>query len=348
MFQRIFVPLDGSKRAERAIPVAARIARNSGGSITLLRVITSSFEFVGYPMEPPNLIQEALQAELIVATDYLAEIAGSKQLEGIATKTEVRTGITALTILSAADEQESDLIVMCSHGYTGLKRWMLGSVAQKVARHSQAPVFILREDGPIAAGLHPDPTCPIRALVPLDGSVLALAAIAPAASLVTALAAPAQRALHLTRVVNVPYTLNTAGNQVPLDPILREQMLSKAKTYLRTVTGNLRNDPIADLKPLITWSVADNADVAEALIRVAENGEDAEGSGIPGGCDLIAMATHGRSGLQLWTMGSITERVLEGTRLPVLVVRPQEGETKQKVHWREAVETEIKSWVGVL
>jgi nucleotide-binding universal stress UspA family protein len=348
MFQRILVPLDGSKRAERAIPVAARIARASGGSITFLRVVTSSIEFVGYPMESPTLVQEALETELIVATEYLAGIARSKQLEGIATKTDVRTGITALTILSAADEQDSDLIVMCSHGYTGLKRWMLGSVAQKVARHSQAPVFILREDGPIPAGLHPDPTCPIRALVPLDGSALAMVAVATAASLVTALAAPTPRALHLTRVINVPHTVGTAGNQVPFDPILREQMLSRAKRYLRTVTNNLRNGPIGDLKPTITWSVADSTDVAEALIRVAENGEDVEGAGIFGGCDLIAMATHGRSGLQLWTMGSITERVLEGTRLPVLVVRPQEAEIKQKVNGREASEIELKSWVGVL
>ena len=62
------------------------------------------------------------------------------------------------------------------------------------------------------------------------------------------------------------------------------------------------------------------------IIGVAENGEDAEGAGVFGGCDIIALATHGREGLQHWVMGSITERVLNGTRLPLLVVRPQLSE----------------------
>ena len=64
-------------------------------------------------------------------------------------------------------------------------------------------------------------------------------------------------------------------------------------------------------------------DPAAAIIREAENGEDAEGAGVCGGCDLIALSTHGRKGLQRFAMGSVTERVLSGTRLPVVVVRPQ-------------------------
>jgi nucleotide-binding universal stress UspA family protein len=325
MFQRILVPLDGSERAERAIPVAARIARATGGSIVLLRVVNPSAEFAGYLTESPTLIQEVLETDIANAIEYLAKVATSAELEGIGTKTEVLTGMAALTILSAAESQDSDLIVMCSHGYTGLKRWMFGSVAQKVAHYSTVPVFILRDDGPVPAGPHPDPTRPLRALVPLDGSVLAKAALRPAASLIAALSAPAQGALHLVRVVNVPYSAGIFGKQTEIDPALREQALHKAKTYLRSIKDHLRDDPIARLNLSITWSVAYDTDVAETLVRVAENGEDAEGAGIPGGCDLIAIATQGRGGLQRWAMGSVTERVLDSTKLPILVVRPQEN-----------------------
>jgi len=72
---------------------------------------------------------------------------------------------------------------------------------------------------------------------------------------------------------------------------------------------------------------------------VAENGEDAEGSGAFGGCDVIAMATHGRGGLQRWAMGSVTERVLQGTKLPLLIVRAQNKTSESEVNEEEAMIT---------
>ena len=72
--------------------------------------------------------------------------------------------------------------------------------------------------------------------------------------------------------------------------------------------------------------VALDDDTAGTILHVAEDGEDAEGAGVPGRCDLIAMATHGHSGFQHWVLGSVTERVLGATRLPLLIVRPPETE----------------------
>ena len=72
----------------------------------------------------------------------------------------------------------------------------------------------------------------------------------------------------------------------------------------------------------VVCSVAEGKDVAEALIRIAERGEAVESTGLLGGCDLLVMATHGRSGLQRWVMGSVTERVLGATKLPLLIVHP--------------------------
>jgi nucleotide-binding universal stress UspA family protein len=114
-------------------------------------------------------------------------------------------------------------------------------------------------------------------------------------------------------------------------------LLDKAKSYLSSTLDHLREGlvapAVADLKLTLTWSVAVESDVASALIRLAENGEDAEGSGVFGGCDLIVMATHGSGGFQRWAMGSITERVLHATRLPLLIIRPQDLMEKSNVAW---------------
>lgn len=322
MFKRILVPLDGSKRAERALPVAVRIVRATGGSLVLLRVVNPQIEYGGYLTQPVVLSTlNGVETGGIEATQYLAEVAQSDVLAGIETKREVFYGASAATILSVAAEHGIDAIVLCSHGDTGFKRWVLGSVAQKVACHSPMPVLVLREGGTAPIGPHPNAEQPLRILVPLDGSPMSEAALEPAAHLIAALAGPGRGALHLLRVV-VPSTGGHLKSQTHISAM--EEVKRDAKTYLSALVARLREGPLANLELLITWSVALDADVAHAIIRVAENGEDAEGVGIFGGCDLIAMATHGRGGLQRWAMGSVTERVLGATQLPLLVIRSQE------------------------
>src|SRR5215471_615714 len=172
----------------------------------------------------PSLVSEPKMAQTIVDSNlaetkkYLAGITTTPALDGIPTETVVLFGPPASTILAVAHSCHADLIVLCSHGYTGMTRWVLGSVAEKVIRHAPIPVFVLREGGPVPAGPHPDATRPLRALVALDGSSHAKAAIEPAANLIAALAAPAQGALHLTRVVK-PVT----ADGVEKDPEGREQ-----------------------------------------------------------------------------------------------------------------------------
>lgn len=319
MLKRVLVPLDGSARAEQALPVAAHLVQEVGGTVVLLRVVSIPNEFVAYFTLEPIATQSVINATLEEARTYLKNLTSLGSLQSVQTETEVLLGDAAATILSVADSHHIDLIVLCSHGYTGMMRWTMGSVAEKVSQLAPVPVLVLREDGPVPVPPLSQEGSPLRVLIPLDGSVRAQAAIIPAAQFIAALAAPAQGALHLTRVVVLP-------DETHLGQRERETIMQQTKQYLNALAEQLRegllDSPIADLKLSITWSVTVDTDIAAGIIRVAEQGEDTEGAGASGSSQVIAMATHGYSGLQRWLMGSITFRVLHATRLPLLIVRP--------------------------
>src|SRR5947209_11737242 len=320
MFQRILIPLDGSTRAERAIPVAARLAHASGGSVILVRVVSKSSGLWPSVAERNTLAQRVLAADLAEAERYLGGVTTSPELEGVPTESVVRFGPTVSTILAVAAASQADLIAMCSHGYTGFKRRIMGSVAEKLAREAEVPVLVLREDGPVTGEAHPGATRPLRALVPLDGSAHAKAALEPAAYLLAALAGSAPGVLHLVRVVQPVTTDIEEGGMLTAS--------AKARRYLSATAEHIREGfvapAVAQLNLDVTWSVAVDTYVAETLIRTAENAEAAEGrEEMLGNCDLIALATYGRDGLQRWVMASVTEQVLRDTKLPLLVVPPR-------------------------
>lgn len=329
MFQDILVPLDGSSRAEHALPIAARLARASGGCITLLRAITFPSELVWQTTESIKQ-EETFDADQARASRYLARLAASEELAGVKTITQVSRGQPGQLILAVASSQPVDappvdLIIMCSHGYTGFKRWALGSVVHKIAHHSPVPVLVLREGRTVLSGPYPDPTRPlhtISALVALDGSSLAEAVLSPAAHLLAALAAPAQGSLHLTRVVQRPGVDAVLNGREYMKPGQRDQTLDEALRYLCKLADDLRASLAGDLNLAVTWSVVVAADVADALIEVAEMGRVGGGTCVYGGCDILALTTHGRGGLQRWAVGSVTERILGATKLPLLIVRP--------------------------
>ncbi|HLI06410.1 MAG TPA: universal stress protein [Ktedonobacteraceae bacterium] len=310
MFQRILVPLDGSALAEQALPVAARLARAVAGEVVLAHVLFTPRTYQFY---------ELTAADVKEARDYLETVGSREELAGVSTSVTVPVTIThpASGLLSLIESQQIDLVVMSSHGYTGFKRWALGSVAEKVARHSPVPVLLLRKGGAVPVGARPEMEGPVRALVPLDGSVLAKAALVPAAQIVSALAASGKGALHLTRVVVRPHAER-------LDAEEREAAIHKAKQYLSHTAQHIQEGfvapAIAPLHLTLTWSVVLDDDIASGILRVAESGEDAEAAAMPARCDFIAMATHGYTGWQHLSMGSVTERVLHATRLPMLVV----------------------------
>lgn len=136
MFHRILVPLDGSAPAQRVLPVAARLARALDGALILVRVVQP-------PLQPatslaPALAVEAnmLSEELDRATVYLAQVSQLPDLAGIRYETVTLVGIPAEMILDAVRTHQADSVILCSHGRTGLLRWALGSVAQRVTHQA--------------------------------------------------------------------------------------------------------------------------------------------------------------------------------------------------------------------
>ena len=331
MFERqknikMLVPLDGSVGAERAIPLAARLARASGGSIIFVCVVLPATELGKYAKSPSARWElQAVETHRAEAASYLTRtmLNYAADLVGIDTEQEVATGLPSPTIFSAARLQHVDLIVMCSHRESGLQRWIFGSVAQEAIRHSPVPVLILNEHAavlPLPRAAHP-----LRVLVALDGSPLAEAALEPAAQLVSLLAAPAQGAMHLLHVVDLPPSEGKTRSQAHIDALMREQARQEAESYLKTVADRLHEGTALALKLTITTSVVVSADVVGTVVKQAEQPEDDEQGG---GCDLIALASHGHGGLQRLLMGSVPEGIFDSTQLPLLVVRPQETATQ--------------------
>ncbi len=328
MFQRILIPLDGSTRAERAIPIAARLARASSGAVILVRVVSKSSGFWPSVAQRSALAQQVPAADFAEAERYLADIASASDLEGIPIERVIRLGPTVSTILAVADTARADLIVLCSHGYTSLTRRMMGSAAENLSREATIPVLVLREDGPVPGS---EDARPLRALVPLDGTARAKGALEPAAYLTAALAGSRPGILHLVRVVQPV----TAQSEV----VGMERASARARRYLSATAEHIREGFVAPavskLNLAVTWSVVVDSYVAEALSSRAEPASAKAEPDVFDGCDVIALVTHGREGLRRWVMGNVTAQVLRDSKLPLLIVpsqwRGDMGEEEQEV-----------------
>jgi nucleotide-binding universal stress UspA family protein len=325
MFKRIIVPLDGSKGAEQAIPTAARITRASKGSIIFVSVVLPPVEFGTYKEDRTVALKPtAFEKRLTGATDYLTDIVNAHEsdLAGIDVVVKVVSGAASPAIFSAVNMEHGDLIVMCSHEESGLKRWMFGSVALEAVRHSPVPVLVLNEHSVIPT--QTEANRPLHILVVLDGSALAETAIEPAAQLVSVLAAPAHGALHLLRVVDIPTATGKYRGPTEFDVTVRSQASQEAEAYLKDVTDRFHAS-LAGFNLTVTSSAVVGTDVVETILQQAEQ---ADGSEKMSPSDLIAMTTHGHTGLLRLIMGNVTEKILNSTKHPLLVVRHHDTKTQ--------------------
>ncbi|MBA2678496.1 MAG: universal stress protein [Ktedonobacteraceae bacterium] len=326
MFKRILVPLDGSKRAERALPVAARIARETHGSLLLVRVVSMATELWPYVDLETAYTQAVVETELREAAHYLDSQAAVPELAGISVEIVVLHGPTAATILSVALSHGADLITICSRSYTGMTRWVMGSIADKLARHSSVPVLILRDNGLQPLTRDASSSQPLRLLAALDGSSRAMASLLPAAALLSALAAPGRGTLHLARVVKPVLAEQEDEESYSFNLRNSEQEVIEATCYLSKTVEHLRAGHLSKIVDL-TWSAVIDTDVARGIVRMAECLDNLKDGGDE--FDMIAISTHGHGGIQNWVTGSISQRVLNATRLPILLVRPPDMIKKQ-------------------
>lgn len=286
----VLVPLDGSELAQRAVPFALNLARRDGRTVLLLRAV-NTLTVPTYREGQAMLDEAAAQLEA-----YAATLTG----DGAEIDTRVVDAPADVAILEAAEDDEIDLIVMSTHGRSGLGRWIYGSVADAVLRDAPVPVMIVPPHGLTG---WTDNT-PGKILVPLDGSALALSAIGPAIQLTDSLGAT----LILGSVVTFPNYAAYAEGYTFVDPAPTENALAASRQYLQEVAATLRSGG---------RKVEVSAMFGSPFYGVTMMATDLEAS-------LIVMATHGRGGIARAVMGSVATATLRQSGVPVLLVRPDE------------------------
>ncbi len=307
MFKRLLVPLDGSSLAESVLPVAAQIARALQGTLILFRV---------YDIPSSDIPLRVIEAEAEAAFAYLAEVARRPELAGLTVETKTLGGAAALNILDAVQEYRADLLVMSSHGRSGFRRWALGSVAERVVRHTSVPVLVLHgaRDGEAHR------TTAQAALVALDGSPLAERVLAPTAELLAALSAPQEGALHLVRVVMPPVEISSASPVGQGAPLLEreDQTLREAEGYLLKLAERIGEEGLNGHHPTVTWALRVSEEIRSSLIHAGQSIDTEQHEAL-----FMALATHAHSRQS----GSIAIGLLEHSTIPLLIVRVQEQQS---------------------
>ena len=304
-FRSVLVPLDGSPLAEQAIPLALEIARAARSKVRLVLVHHSL---------PAPFYEESAQQYVSLdlamrkaARDYLRGLAGMlRQRSGLRISSVAIDGSVAQALVKYVQDVGADLVAMTTHGRGGARGAWLGSVADHLVRRLDIPVIVTRaREG--AESLSPPPK--IREiLVPLDWSPLAEAALAPAA----AVAGLFDAELVLVQVVPplsagslLPVTF-AAGYDIEIIALQRKA----AQDYLDGLGEDLR-----ERGARVKTTVVVGRNVGEALIKLAH----------PERTDLVAIASHGRSGVQRLMLGSVADKLIRAAEPPVLVVRRGKG-----------------------
>ena len=303
MYPLILVPLDGSPFAEGALPAAVMLAARHQASLHLVAVHTalaSPLDMPGAPVYDGRLDSER-RRELDGYLERIAERLSSESTLAVTHATVDDGGSTASAITDEAVRCGAGLVVLSTHGRGGFSRAWLGSVTSELLRTMPVPIFVVRSA--------PDVTPPApkldHVLLPLDGSPLAAAALEPALEL----SEPFGATLTVLRVVR------TSESQLPYDQTFWTAAEEKMMEELRAEAQRDVDGVVADLRGrgrTADGMVVLDSDPARTILRVA--GER--------GAGLIAMSTRGHGGLTRMLVGSVTDKVVRGADLPVLVVRP--------------------------
>ena len=309
-YTRIILPLDGSDTSEQAIPHARGLAMQLSLPVTLVCAVEPDSPAITQSLYSNRRWIEPAGSRHAEASEYLTKASDLLVAEGMRVDTAIPHRDPAGGIVEEAGRDPNALIVIASHGRSGLARWWLGSVADKVLHTADNPVFVIRVQG--QAFKSPDER-PGRLFVPLDGSELAEMVLPHVSYLASRMGLPVTL-LQITPSEEEYYRYAAMGSgfapaSVPSAPSVFElvQMAGQeASAYLEDVKSRLVGQGVETVDTQVTPGTA--ADVIVDQVSEAEGG-------------LVAMTTHGRSGVGRMMLGSVAERVIRQSGCPVLVVR---------------------------
>lgn len=297
MFSKLLIPLDGSKTAEKVLPFARILAATLKLPIELLEVVDIAAATAHIAADKARYLDKIITEGEIASREHLAEIAVT--FAGLQVTCKVMRGRPADLIIERAEADKGTLIAMATHGRSGINRWMMGSVAEKVLRGTRVPLFLVRAGDEPSAGR----TFAIKSiLVPLDGSELAESALLTVSEVANKLDVE----IILCRAYELAATAYYGSEDYlpKYDEMLRE-LKAEVEDYLTRKAQGLKFTGLAK----VSW-VALEGSAAEEIVRYANAHPDV----------LVAMCTHGRSGVSRWTLGSVTEKVVRHSDEPVLVL----------------------------
>ncbi|MBM4185310.1 MAG: universal stress protein [Gemmatimonadetes bacterium] len=304
MLRSLMVPLDGSDFSEHSLPLASRLARSGGGAVHLAHVHT--------PYEPDQLLfttpfqfEHANVAEYDALRrdkeeDYMSGLAARLTGEGTVADAKVLDGTqVADALLEYADRVGSEMIVITSHGRSGARRLWLGSVTDQIIQRATLPTLVLHPPDDVAMA---DSFPAVRhILVALDGSKLAESVLGP----VSELARMTGARVTLVRVEPSTHAPKAVVGESARQPT--DVGVDAAARYLEDAAGALRLEGVT-VGIHVAWATSPATAIAEVASQL--------------GADFLALATHGYSGLKRAMLGSVADKLLRSTTLPVLVVRP--------------------------
>jgi len=307
MFHTILIPLDGSDRAERILPYLEELARRFDARVILVQVVEPHIEFTGSQAAHQDEKLEEFKRQTRQAETYLAALEKRFAGKGLQSLKQVAHGDVVKTIISLAQGVRADLIAMASHGRSGLSRVFYGSVTAGVLYQLDRPALLIRADED--EDINPKEAWMYKTiLVPLDGSRRAERILPYVETLALRFASEVIFLQVIeTDFANIhPYSYYT---DVSLENVNREELRKATEGYLERLQAEFHKKGIQ-----ARLLVADGP-VVRTIIDIAENE----------GADLIAMASHGRTGLARVFYGSVAAGVLHQVDRPLLLIRA-EGE----------------------
>lgn len=284
MYETIVVPTDGSPAADRAFEIALGLAQQFDASIHAIAVIELG-------QLPAVVDTEDADQYTELGTETLEELSARADETGVSVTTREIDAAAHVhrAIVDYTDEQDADLIVMGTHGKTGLNRLVLGSVTERTLRTSPVPVLTVHED----STLNPDFE---RILVPTDGSGPANVA----ADHGIALAAATGAAMHVIHIVDLTAVAKEFGSAEVLDALEESGQQAVDAVLGRADRADLRSVEASVLSGTPARAILDYAEARDI--------------------NLLVMGTHGRSGLRRVFLGSLTEKIVRVADRPVLTV----------------------------